>query len=321
MQSKHATRSHYPAWRIGIVVGFATTVVMWLIAFFLHLQGLTAEPWLTGVALILAQTGGSVLAGRYASRDRTAWKLGLATGLTTSVLNLLILGSVLTEPVRVQADQAVRPDAGIMVAGYLSIGVVIGIVGAMLGSRFLASDEKTDFEDSSHDRWVTRFAWVAAFAVVPVLFTGGLTTSNQAGLAVPDWPNTYATNMFLYPVASMTGGKLYEHTHRLFGSLAGVAALGLFLYTLTAWIGAKRTTRTAVGFTVWPRCSRSEPASRSSCRASSAVSELCSPTGRRIRNRGATPLRRCPRFHARSHSPPTTQPPSASPSSTGSPAS
>lgn len=240
MQSKHATRSHYPAWRIGIVVGFATTVVMWLIAFFLHLQGLTAEPWLTGVALILAQTGGSVLAGRYASRDRAAWKLGLATGLTTSVLNLLILGSVLTEPVRVQADQAVRPDAGIMVAGYLSIGVVIGIVGAMLGSRFLASDEKTDFEDSSHDRWVSRFAWVAAFAVVPVLFTGGLTTSNQAGLAVPDWPNTYATNMFLYPVASMTGGKLYEHTHRLFGSLAGVAALGLFLYTLTAWIGAKR---------------------------------------------------------------------------------
>ena len=241
MQSKHAPRSHYPAWRIGIVVGFATTVVMWLIAFFLHLQGLTAEPWLTGVALILAQTGGSVLAGRYASRGRAAWKLGLATGLTTSVLNLLILGSVLTEPVRVQADQAVRPDAGVMVAGYLSIGIAIGILGAMLGSRVLAPAEQPEIDDSGHDRWVSRFAWVASFAVVPVLFTGGLTTSNQAGLAVPDWPNTYATNMFLYPVASMTGGKLYEHTHRLFGSLAGGAALGLFLYTLTAWIGAQRT--------------------------------------------------------------------------------
>lgn len=240
MQSTQPSRTLYPAWRVGVVVGFATTVVMWLIAFFLHLQGLTAEPWLTGVLLILAQTGGSVLAGRFASPGRAPWKLGLTSGLTTSALNLLILGAVLTEPVRVEADQAVRPDAWIMICGYLSIGMIIGIAGAMQGSRILPREDDPVLAESGHDRWVARFAWVAAFAVVPVLFTGGLTTSNQAGLAVPDWPNTYATNMFLYPVSSMTGGKLYEHTHRLFGSLAGVAALGLFLYTLSAWVGARR---------------------------------------------------------------------------------
>lgn len=241
MQSTQPSRTQYPAWRVGVVVGFATTVVMWLIAFFLHLQGLTAEPWLTGVALILAQTGGSVLVGRFASSDRSAWKLGLTAGLTTSALNLLILGSVLTEPARVQADEAVRPDAWLMVAGYLSIGLILGIAGAVLGSRIVPREDDPVLAGSGHDRWVSRFAWVAAFAVVPVLFTGGLTTSNQAGLAVPDWPNTYATNMFLYPVSSMTGGKLYEHTHRLFGSLAGVTALGLFIYTLSAWIGSRRT--------------------------------------------------------------------------------
>ncbi|MFU8829886.1 MAG: hypothetical protein ACNA8P_10710, partial [Phycisphaerales bacterium] len=239
MSETAAQPTPYPAWRIGIVVGFATAVVMWLIAFFLHLQGLTADARLTGIALILAQTGGCLLAGRYAGSSRSAWKLGLTTGLTTSLLNLLILGSVLTEPARTQADEALRPDAGLMVGGYLLLGAVIGIVGAIVGSRLLKR-ENSHQPDPSHDRWVSRFAWVAAFAVVPVLFTGGLTTSNQAGLAVPDWPNTYATNMFLYPVSSMTGGKLYEHTHRLFGSLAGVATLGLFIYSLTAWIGARR---------------------------------------------------------------------------------
>ncbi len=228
----------YPAWRIGMVIGFATTVVMWLIAFFMHLQGLTAEPWVTGVALLFAQFGGSILAGRFASQGRSAWKLGLSTGLTIGILNLLILGSVLTEPARTHADEALRPNAGMMVAGYLFLSLSVGLLGSVIGSRLLSP--KIDQPDQDHDRWVTRFAWVAAFAVVPVLFTGGLTTSNQAGLAVPDWPNTYATNMFLYPVSSMTGGKLYEHTHRLFGSLAGVAALGLFLYSCSAWIGARR---------------------------------------------------------------------------------
>src|SRR5690606_19265227 len=66
-----------PAWRIGMVVGFATTVVMWLIAFFLHLQGLTADPAVTGVALLAAQFGGSALAGRFTAPDRSHWKLGL----------------------------------------------------------------------------------------------------------------------------------------------------------------------------------------------------------------------------------------------------
>lgn len=227
-----------PAWRIGMVVGFAATVVMWLIAFFLHLQGLTADPAVTGVALLATQFGGSALAGRFTAPDRSHWKLGLCTGLTIGVLNLLILGSVLTEPARTNADEALRPNAGLMVAGYLILSLAIGLIGSTLGSRLL--NPKPEQDNHAHDCWVSRFAWVAALAIVPVLFTGGLTTSNQAGLAVPDWPNTYATNMFLYPVSSMTGGKLYEHTHRLFGSLAGVTVFGLFLFSCSAWLGARK---------------------------------------------------------------------------------
>jgi cytochrome c oxidase assembly protein subunit 15 len=54
---------------------------------------------------------------------------------------------------------------------------------------------------------------------------GGLVTSHEAGLAVVDWPNTFGTNMFLYPLSKMTGGIYYEHAHRLFGSLVGLATL------------------------------------------------------------------------------------------------
>jgi len=236
-------RAAYPSWRIGIVIGFATAVAMWLIAFFLHLQGVTAHPRATGIALILCQVTGGLIAGRFAIGLRSAWSLGLTAGLSTSLLNLLILGSVLTEPARTRADEALRPDAGMMIGGYLALGAVVGILASVVGHRLL-KPARTTAPDPSHDPWITRFAWVAALAVVPVLFTGGLTTSNQAGLAVPDWPNTYATNMFLYPVSSMTGGKLYEHSHRLFGALAGFTVLGLFLFSLLACI---REPRAAAG--------------------------------------------------------------------------
>ena len=57
--------------------------------------------------------------------------------------------------------------------------------------------------------------------------TGGLVTGFRAGMAVPDWPNSFSYNMFLYPLAKMTGGVFYEHAHRLLGSLVGLTSLTL----------------------------------------------------------------------------------------------
>jgi cytochrome c oxidase assembly protein subunit 15 len=54
-----------------------------------------------------------------------------------------------------------------------------------------------------------------------LLFVGGLVTSTGSGLAVPDWPTTFGSNMFLYPWSQMIGGIFYEHSHRLLGSLVG----------------------------------------------------------------------------------------------------
>jgi cytochrome c oxidase assembly protein subunit 15 len=52
-------------------------------------------------------------------------------------------------------------------------------------------------------------------------------TSHEAGLAVVDWPNSFGSNMFLFPLARMTGGIYYEHAHRLFGALVGLTTIVL----------------------------------------------------------------------------------------------
>lgn len=72
---------------------------------------------------------------------------------------------------------------------------------------------------------VLALATVAATFVL--IFVGGLVTNTGAGLAVPDWPTTFGENMFLFPWSRMVGGILYEHTHRLVGSLVGALTLGL----------------------------------------------------------------------------------------------
>ena len=76
------------------------------------------------------------------------------------------------------------------------------------------------------------FHWVAmltTFATFLLIFMGGLVTSHQAGMSVPDWPNSYGYNMFLFPPRLWVGGILYEHTHRLMATVVGCLAIGLVL--------------------------------------------------------------------------------------------
>ncbi len=66
---------------------------------------------------------------------------------------------------------------------------------------------------------------------------GGLVTSHEAGLAVPDWPTSYGYNMFLFPLRFWQGGIFYEHSHRLAASLIGLLTMGLALWL---WIKEPR---------------------------------------------------------------------------------
>jgi heme a synthase len=79
--------------------------------------------------------------------------------------------------------------------------------------------------------WLNRFAWLTAVATLFLICSGGMVTSKNAGLAVPDWPTTFGYNMFLFPVSKWIGGILFEHTHRLIAS-----TVGLLTIVLAIWI-------------------------------------------------------------------------------------
>ncbi len=79
-------------------------------------------------------------------------------------------------------------------------------------------------------RALNSFAWFTAAATLLLICSGGMVTSNGAGLAVPDWPTTFGYNMFLFPASKWLGGILFEHTHRLLASAVGFLTLILALW-------------------------------------------------------------------------------------------
>src|SRR5436190_24350201 len=98
---------------------------------------------------------------------------------------------------------------------------------------------------SKSNPWLHRFAILLAIAVLGLLCVGGLVTSHGAGMAVPNWPNTFGYNMFFFPFSQWVGGIFYEHSHRLIASAVGLCTsiLALWLYGYRArvflrWLGA-----------------------------------------------------------------------------------
>src|SRR5687768_1567988 len=87
-------------------------------------------------------------------------------------------------------------------------------------------------QPSGYQPALHRIALLTAAATFPLIFMGGLVTSHQAGMSVPDWPNTYGYNMFLFPPRLGVGGILYEHTHRRMGTVVGMLSIALAFW---AW--------------------------------------------------------------------------------------
>ncbi|HVT28543.1 MAG TPA: COX15/CtaA family protein [Lacipirellulaceae bacterium] len=80
--------------------------------------------------------------------------------------------------------------------------------------------------------WPHRWAVVLACATFPLLWVGGLVTTTKAGMAVPDWPNTYGYNLFLYPWQTWLAGPwdlFVEHGHRLLAASVGMITIGLLV--------------------------------------------------------------------------------------------
>ncbi|HEX8342464.1 MAG TPA: COX15/CtaA family protein [Tepidisphaeraceae bacterium] len=101
------------------------------------------------------------------------------------------------------------------------------------------------YQSTTHERPAGGPFFICALAVAvsvfPLIFMGGLVTSHGAGMSVPDWPNSYGYNMFLFPPAEWVGGIFFEHTHRLLGTLSGF--LSIILVCLAWAPGANPLTR------------------------------------------------------------------------------
>lgn len=73
-------------------------------------------------------------------------------------------------------------------------------------------------------------------ATFPLIWVGGLVTTYDAGMAVPDWPGTYGYNLFLYPWQSWLAGPFdlfIEHGHRLLGASVGLLAIATLVSLVT----------------------------------------------------------------------------------------
>jgi heme a synthase len=77
-------------------------------------------------------------------------------------------------------------------------------------------------EIEERSKWLKGFSVFTAAAAFVLVCVGGLVTSHGAGLAVPDWPNTYGYNLFFFPISKWVGGVFFEHVHRLDASLVGL---------------------------------------------------------------------------------------------------
>lgn len=73
------------------------------------------------------------------------------------------------------------------------------------------------------------------FCTFLLIIAGGLVTSTDSGLAVPDWPKSYGTWM-----PSMVGGIFYEHGHRMVAAFVGlltvILAVWFFFREKRAWV-------------------------------------------------------------------------------------
>jgi len=209
-----------------LTLGFGTAVAMWTVGYLCRLPSTPlSSPLLLALLLALLAAGGFVAA----RLTGEGWKAGATTGALAALLDLLVLGGLVTG----DTPNQVVPSAVFWLPGSLLAGGAVGALGAALGTAIGArAREHTRPSPISAAAWTSAFAHVAVIATGLLIVVGGLVTSHGAGLAVVDWPNSFGYAMFLYPLSRMTGGVYFEHAHRLFGSLVGLTT---FVLTVHLW--------------------------------------------------------------------------------------
>src|SRR3984957_15394720 len=94
--------------------------------------------------------------------------------------------------------------------------------------------------ESAYKPGLHRWSILLAFCTLLLVVAGGLVTSRDAGLSVPDWPLSYGKLM-----PPMEGGILYEHGHRMVATAVGLLTIVSMIWLLRSerrkwlrWLGA-----------------------------------------------------------------------------------
>lgn len=193
---------------------------MWIAGYVLHMPLVQpyVPPWVVFTVLVMVMFLGGYVFGRDSLKG---WRIAWVVPVITALVNMLIFSSVL------KGEN--RNALMISLPGFFGMTLLVMLIGFAIG--------KSRRRDPSRANWRLRLALVPVLATALVVSAGGLVTGFDAGFSVPDWPGTYQTNMFLFPISKMTGGIYYEHAHRLAGTLVGFTAIVLMIWT---WIADRR---------------------------------------------------------------------------------
>jgi len=214
----------------ALAVGFGGAIVSWVLAWILHLPAIDA-PASVALPIIIA---GLVIASAALLRacpGPQRLRVGLFGGLIAGLVNLLIVASVAvkqpesTDSLTEFANQF-NDRAWLIVPSAVIACVIAGALGALLarGGKGQATTAQA---------WLARFAMVTVLIYLPLIAVGGAVTSAEAGMAVPDSVTTYGAISVLFPFELMAEPRIFlEHSHRLFGTLAGLTTIVLMLRVL-----------------------------------------------------------------------------------------
>ncbi len=216
----------------SLALGFGGAVAMWAVAYI----ALMSPGLIVGEALFVLTLACITVTGYLAGLQRVSGEsaaiAAIKAGVVIACVNMLLIGSLVGG--ETSGDRLAQLP--LWTAGNFAVTLVLAAIGGALASMRIVADDSTP----SQRDWFSLFTRIAAITVFLLLITGGLVTGLEAGLAVPDWPNSFGHNMLLYPLSEMKGGIYYEHAHRLYGMLVGVTAItlaiGAFVFDERKWL-------------------------------------------------------------------------------------
>lgn len=172
--------------------------------------------------------------------------VGAIAGLIGGAVSVIFIGSLMTQRVKIldsvqshssmniggmQFDRSVMTGTVVyQPGGFTGSGIALGVavIAGMILLGWLAGKlraRNVQYVVKDID-WRARFAWVVALSYLPLIAVGGLVTSTESGLAVPDSVTTYGSVGIFFPLTLMGEIRIYlEHSHRIFGTFAGIATV------------------------------------------------------------------------------------------------